>query len=132
MAYTFTLKIGEKKYAIEIAEKQRAHLEVKVNGYVFEFPPRRIRNAVKKAIKRYPLDKSNPTVREVTAPMPGIMGNVFVPAGVNVDKNQLLCILFSMKMENEIRAPYAGKIIKVVAEEKQRVNKGDVLFVMES
>lgn len=128
----FSLKIGSKNYKITITEKPRAHLEVKVNEAVFEFPPRHFRDAVKKAMKRYPLDKSKPTKSVIKAPMPGTIGTIFVKENSRISEKEVLCILFSMKMENEVQANQAGKITAVLVKEKQKVNKDQPLFTLES
>jgi biotin carboxyl carrier protein len=53
------------------------------------------------------------------APMPGLVVAVPVQAGQEVQKGEVLVILESMKMQNELKAPRAGSIARV------RVNPGD-------
>lgn len=51
------------------------------------------------------------------SPMPGVIVEVRVAAGQEVEKGQVLLILEAMKMQNEIRAEGAGrvKLVKVAA-----------------
>jgi acetyl/propionyl-CoA carboxylase alpha subunit len=49
----------------------------------------------------------------VTAPIPGQITRVMVAAGAHVAEGQPLFILEAMKMENEIRAPGAGRVTAV-------------------
>lgn len=53
------------------------------------------------------------------APMPGLVVAVPVEAGQSVKKGDVLVILESMKMQNELRSPRAGTVARL------RVNPGD-------
>jgi len=56
---------------------------------------------------------------QLKAPMPGLVIDVPVTDGQDVDRGDVLLILESMKMQNELKAPKAGKIRRV------RINPGD-------
>jgi biotin carboxyl carrier protein len=47
---------------------------------------------------------------QVKSPIPGVVLNINVTNGQNVKRGQVLLILESMKMENEILAPIDGKV----------------------
>ncbi len=126
----FSIRLGSKNYKINIREKPKAHLEIQVNNYIFEFPPRKFRNLVKKVINSYPLDKDYSEILEIKSPLPGIIGDLFTSSNDQVKKNQVLGIVLSMKMENEIYSPVNGKIIKILVKEKQQVKKNDLLFLI--
>jgi len=49
----------------------------------------------------------------VKAPMPGLVVSVPVREGQDVEKGQVLIILESMKMQNELKAPRAGKVSRI-------------------
>jgi len=68
----------------------------------------------------------------VESPMPGIIKNVCVAVGDQVNENDTLCILEAMKMETPLVAPIAGKISEVDISDGQSVKGGDKLFVIES
>lgn len=53
------------------------------------------------------------------APMPGLVVAVPVNEGQNVAKGEVLVILESMKMQNELKSPRAGKVTRL------RVKPGD-------
>lgn len=55
----------------------------------------------------------------------------FVKAGDTVKEGQVLCILESMKMMNEIKSPADAKVVKVLCENEAVVAFGEVLFVLE-
>ncbi len=72
-----------------------------------------------------------PGAAAVTAPMPGNIANIEVRAGDLIVKDQVLCFLEAMKMNNAIRSPRDGVIASVGVTEGQAVAYGDVLFVFE-
>ncbi|HUT52033.1 MAG TPA: pyruvate carboxylase subunit B [bacterium] len=67
----------------------------------------------------------------VLAPMPGIVIEYRVKQGDAVKQGQVLLILEAMKMQNEIKAPAAGKAAGLGFKPGDRVQKGDVLLVVE-
>jgi biotin carboxyl carrier protein len=67
----------------------------------------------------------------VLSMMPGIVREVMVAPGDEVEAGQSLLILEAMKMENEIRAALPGVVKTVHAETNQTVNKGDALVTLE-
>jgi pyruvate carboxylase subunit B len=67
----------------------------------------------------------------VRAQMPGKIVRVMVKAGDEVAKDQPLLVMEAMKMENEIRAPGAGKVAKLAVAEGQAVESGADLVTLE-
>jgi len=55
----------------------------------------------------------------------------FVTAGQAVKKGDILCILETMKLFNELKAETDGKIVKILAENEQQVEARQVLFIIE-
>ncbi len=64
----------------------------------------------------------------VVAPMPGIVVNVLVKAGEYVEKDQALVVLESMKMQMQLKAPFAGRVARVAAVIGAQMEKGAVLI----
>lgn len=60
------------------------------------------------------------------APAPG--GAPFVRVGDHVDANQVLCIIESMKLMNEIEAEVAGTVVARLVESGRPVEYGEALF----
>ncbi len=60
----------------------------------------------------------------IKAPMPGVVVDVLVCQGQAVEKGDLVVILESMKMQNEFKAPRAGKVrtLRVAAGDKVEQN----------
>jgi acetyl/propionyl-CoA carboxylase alpha subunit len=67
----------------------------------------------------------------VTAPMPGRLVKVLVEVGQEVIEGQGLVVMEAMKMENELRAPRAGRVKELPALERQAVESGALLVVLE-
>jgi len=68
----------------------------------------------------------------VTAPMTGSIIEVRCVPGDAVQKGQVLVVIESMKMNNELRALAAGRVESVPVEPGQRVNAGDLLVALEA
>ncbi len=63
----------------------------------------------------------------VNAPMPGMVVEVLVTEGQQVEKGDTLVILESMKMQMQLRSPFTGQVCKVAVENKAQVEKGTLL-----
>ncbi len=69
--------------------------------------------------------------QRIIAPMPGKVVRVLVAPGDEVRPKQGLVVVEAMKMENELRAARAGRVVSVSAVEGQSVDAGAVLAVVE-
>ena len=67
----------------------------------------------------------------VRAPMPGLIVRVGVKPGDDVQAGQGVAAMEAMKMENELRAPAAGRVKVVHAVVGQAVEKGALLVEFE-
>ena len=63
--------------------------------------------------------------------MPGKVVRVLVKPGETVEAGQGLLVVEAMKMQNEMRAPRAGRIVSLPAVEGATVAAGEVLVVIE-
>ncbi|THD67370.1 acetyl-CoA carboxylase biotin carboxyl carrier protein subunit [Robertkochia marina] len=70
-------------------------------------------------------------VDRVTAPMPGLLLDVYVEEGQEVEKDEPLLVLEAMKMENVILSPRKGVISGIMQEKGQTVDKGTELISFE-
>ncbi|MFQ5407291.1 MAG: biotin/lipoyl-containing protein [Anaerolineales bacterium] len=64
------------------------------------------------------------------APMPGLVVSVAVAAGQTVEKGDLLVVLESMKMQNELKAPRAGTVSHVRVKDGDSVEQNQTLVVV--
>jgi biotin carboxyl carrier protein len=67
----------------------------------------------------------------IAAPMPGKIVRVLVAVGDAVAAGAGVVVMEAMKMENELRAPRAGRVKELLVREQQPVDKGAVLVVLE-
>lgn len=70
-------------------------------------------------------------MNEIKSNMAGNVWKVLVNVGDQVEEEQEVVILESMKMEIPIETEYSGRIIEVRIGEGDFVNEGDVLLVVE-
>ena len=69
--------------------------------------------------------------RSIVSPMPGRIVKVLVKAGDVVAAHQGLVVVEAMKMENELKAPRAGRVAEVKVVDGMSVEARAVLIVME-
>jgi biotin carboxyl carrier protein len=67
-------------------------------------------------------------LKDIKAPMPGLVVNVLIKEGDEVVKDTPLFVLEAMKMENMIKSPVDGVIKKVNTIKGQAVEKGMILL----
>lgn len=69
--------------------------------------------------------------QRILAPMPGKVVRVLAVPGDEVRERQGLVVVEAMKMENELKAARAGRVVSVAVVEGQLVEAGAVLAVVE-
>jgi len=74
---------------------------------------------------------SKKQVKEIRAPMPGLVLEIAITAGQEVNEGDKILILQAMKMENSVIIHTRAKIRKVVVTAGQAVEKGQVLVELE-
>lgn len=103
---------------------------VKVNGNQYTV---RIEDELDALIAEMGLSLGEDLVaNEITAPMPGLIIEVNITEGQEVQKGDFLCVLEAMKMENALSSPRDGVIKSVAIVTGQTVDKGDLLIEFEA
>ena len=76
--------------------------------------------------------------KEVKAPLIGTFyespdpdSPAFVSVGDHVEKGDTLCIVEAMKLMNEIKSEFTGKVVEIKATNESMVEYGQTLFVIE-
>ncbi len=72
-------------------------------------------------------DEKQQTITVKTS-MPGRIVKVLLREGEEVEEGQAVLILEAMKMQNEIKSPRAGRIIKIGPKASESVETGALLF----
>lgn len=75
------------------------------------------------------MNKNNQNkVNNLKAPMPGLVLKISTQVGDDVKKGDTLMILEAMKMENVIKSPADVKVKKICINERDAVEKNQILF----
>ena len=85
-----------------------------------------------------PAEESTEGLERVESPIVGTFyrkpspdADVFAKVGDVVSKGDTLCIVEAMKLMNEIEAPCSGKITKILLNDGQVVEFGELLFLID-
>jgi len=108
---------------------QRKAFAIRIDGSRFDI---QLNDEYDQLVKRLGLHaQAGLQVSEIKAPMPGLVLDVSVSEGDEVEEGQTLLILEAMKMENVIKAPAPAKVKAVDVRKGEAVDKGFVLIDME-
>ena len=103
---TFAVNVGGHNYKINIID------------------PRRLRSVQSS-------DRHQHGSAEIVASMPGKVVRVLVEIGAKVEAGSGIVVVEAMKMQNELKSPRAGVVVKLGVCPGATVNAGDVLAVVE-
>lgn len=68
--------------------------------------------------------------KAVTSPIPGTVISINVSVGASVRAGEVLLIVESMKIQNEIKAPKDGTVLEIHVQEGANVRRGERLLTM--
>lgn len=117
-----------KSYNVELVERddEGKTMVVKVNGRLYQVG---IEDQYDELLKKLGMDSSSANkVLEIKAPMPGLVLNIIVEEGQEVNKGDSLLVLEAMKMENIIKSPTAGLVKKILIRRGDKVEKNEILL----
>jgi len=114
------LNIDGKIYDIIINSNSLYH-SVCVNGKFF-------RVERKSALRILEGKVEKPKKQDIRTSMPGRVVKLFVEEGSKVKEGQPILVLEAMKMQNEIKSPQSGIIIKINPKAGDSVETGSLLF----
>jgi biotin carboxyl carrier protein len=123
--------VDGKSMSAEVVQANPATKEftVKVNNRVYVL---QLKDRFDELLKSLGMEAtSEKKLREIKAPMPGMVLNILVHAGDVVEKDTPLLILEAMKMENVIKSPASAVVKKVTATKGVAVEKNAVLIEFE-
>jgi acetyl-CoA carboxylase biotin carboxyl carrier protein len=75
--------------------------------------------------------RGDPMAVEVEAQITGNVWKIEKAVGDQVEEDEVLLIIESMKMEIPVEAPCDGRVGEIRVEEGQSIEEGDVLVVLE-
>lgn len=121
--------IGDEVHRVVVRPSSRGAYTLWLDGYRFEVEALDERARAIRELSGKSAGPSGPA--PLIAPMPGLIVRVNARAGDAVQAGQGLVVMEAMKMENELRAPAAGRVKAVLAGPGTAVEKGAVLVELE-
>jgi len=104
-------------------------LKIEIEGEIFDIV---IKDELDRLLEKMELGSaSNKRIKEIRAPMPGLVLEITITDGQEVNEGDKLLILQAMKMENSIVIHGQARIRKVMVNAGQAVEKGQVLVELE-
>lgn len=76
-------------------------------------------------------ESKRPSAKTIKSPLPGKIIKVNVAIGDSFKEGDIILIMESMKMENNIQAERSGKVVKVCAPAGNTVLQDEILFEIE-
>lgn len=142
----FKFTINGNQYETEILTIEENIAEIEVNGTLYKVEVDKTMKTTKtpKLVRpaAVPSTDSHPSVAKtaspsapkgtgsIKSPLPGVILEVFVREGDEVKMGQRLLMLEAMKMENNIEADKAGKVVSIQKHKGDSVMEGDVLIII--
>ncbi len=127
----FHLIVDKVNYLAEVLEVNYAEkkFKIKVNTGIYDLE---VKDKFDALLKNLGLDNLNTQkLKEIKAPMPGLVLKILVEPDADVKKGDNLLILEAMKMENIIKAPSDFKVKKINIKAGETVEKNQVLLVLD-
>lgn len=104
-------------------------VKIEVDGETFELV---IKDELDQMLDRMGFSTvSSKHIKEIKAPMPGLVLEVAVKEGQEVEEGEKILILEAMKMENSIMIHTNARIKRIAVSAGQAVDKGKVLVELE-
>ncbi|MDX9880669.1 MAG: biotin/lipoyl-containing protein [Prolixibacteraceae bacterium] len=142
----FKFTINGNQYETEVLNVEDNIAEIEVNGTLYKVEVDKEIKPVKtpKLVRpvAVPSTDTHPSVAKtsspagpkgtgsIKSPLPGVILDVFVREGDEVKMGQKLLMLEAMKMENNIEADKAGKVVSILKHKGDSVMEGDVLIII--
>ena len=122
---SYSLLLDGSSYDLHIHTKKSGSYIITINGTAIEVI---LKNQRELLLQQFGMNNPQDSLeKEIRAPMPGLVLNVLVSEGQEVEKGTGLLILEAMKMENEIKAPAKGVVKRVHVKPGSAIVKNDLL-----
>lgn len=118
-------------YNIEIVKQDKTTktLTLKINGNLYDVE---VKDKFDQLMEQMGFNSGDQSkVRELKAPMPGLVIDIRVLPGDIVKKGDAVLVLEAMKMENVLKAAGDGVVISIAVQKGVSVEKNHVLIVFE-
>lgn len=123
---TFSLLVDGRSYDV-VADVQREEVSLQMLGEQFVVHVEDERERAAHAVAGHKAGGK----RELRAAMPGIVVDIKVAEGAEVEEGQTLVVLEAMKMQNPLVAETSGKVTRLLCKKGEAVAGGALLLEME-
>ncbi len=123
----YHLIYNNQSFNIEVLNKDThsGELTLKINGRVIST---QLQNKLADLLKKMGIDNNKKKLKDLKAPMPGLVLDIMVKEGEEVTEGQELIVLEAMKMENAIKSPQDGIIDKIQIDKQDKIDKNHTLL----
>jgi acetyl/propionyl-CoA carboxylase alpha subunit len=114
-------------YNIEVLKKDAitGKMILKINNRVIET---HLQNSLHLLLQKLGMNQSKKKQNEIKAPMPGLVLDILVAVGNEVNEGDILIVLEAMKMENAIKSPQSGIVEQIIIDKGQTVDKSQLMI----
>jgi biotin carboxyl carrier protein len=115
-----------KLVSVKGVDHELKRYQIQIDGRIYQV---QISDAVDQQILKMNLkSKKSNQLKELRAPMPGLVRQVNVQVGDQVDAGDSLFILEAMKMENILKSPVNGTVSDIFVKPGESVEKNQILL----
>jgi biotin carboxyl carrier protein len=126
---SLSLLLENKSYVVELSPLSGERGQAFVRGEVLDVEVLDLRRM--RLRRAHEISAAHEGPLTIASPMPGKVVAVLVKEGDEVEQGQGLIVVEAMKMENELKAPRAGVVRQLTAQEGQPIDAGKTLCVVE-
>ncbi len=128
---SFHVLANATSYKVDIAHEDvsNKNFRLLINGNSYEV---QLQDSYDRQVKKMGLlAVSSKKINSIKAPMPGLIIDVLVEKGQEIEEGTPLLVLSAMKMENIILSQGEGKVKAVLVNKEDAVEKGQLIIEME-
>lgn len=133
----FLFTINGTRYQVDVQKEEGNSIQLEVNGSPYEVvldqPTAKAKTPV---LARQPIPMPANQIKlsdtQIKSPLPGTILEMLVKPGDVVQRDQKVCVMEAMKMENSILSEMAGKVKAIRVQAGAQVLQGDVLIELEA
>lgn len=126
---SYQLVLNGKVHIIKTVNSDNGHVVLQIGGRTYEA---NAKSSLEKLLDSMGLKAGvSKQVKELKAPMPGLVLKVLSEPGTEVKKDDPLLILEAMKMENTLKSPSDGIVSKIAVQQGDKIEKNQILIIFE-
>ncbi|MFT7029795.1 MAG: biotin carboxyl carrier protein [Marinoscillum sp.] len=122
----FEIRRESKLYQLVIVSREPDYVTLNINGHQITVS---VKDDLAQMLDKLGIeDDAKTELKEILAPMPGLILDIPITEGQEIAEKQTVLILEAMKMENIIKSPIASIVKKIHVTKGQNVEKNQVLI----